>query len=295
MNTNERRTMKRTRRQSDSVASSESSASSTSAPYDALNHFDAQHDDPPLTKAQKPLSTLNSSMTTWTCEMPPTCSTSTTKQTFHSFQAYESHLKAFHEHVCKAQFSNIPKHSNVTRSKQNQETICGKVFPSQRLLELHLREWHDPVATMKQERGEKIYECFEESCGQRRFRTTKTRRLHLIDKHSYPVNYFFGVVKFGVQDVLKSGGSMLISKSEHDRTVADCREREPESRIDSLAVRKTDATSDDATEVTTRGTDSNAPLSDIETMMGLMALRDLVPRQVSRRTKRDQDRSGLSR
>ncbi|KIJ65446.1 hypothetical protein HYDPIDRAFT_47154, partial [Hydnomerulius pinastri MD-312] len=62
------------------------------------------------------------------------------------------------------------------------------VFPDARLLELHQTECHDPLAAVRKERGEKIFACHLVSCP-RLFLTPKTRRLHLIQAHSYPKEY----------------------------------------------------------------------------------------------------------
>lgn len=41
------------------------------------------------------------------------------------------------------------------------------------------------------------FSCFVEDCG-RKCRTPQKRRLHLIDKHMFPKNYFFAVTKAGI-------------------------------------------------------------------------------------------------
>jgi hypothetical protein len=52
------------------------------------------------------------------------------------------------------------------------------------------------------------FACFDSSCSHL-LSTPKSRRLHLIAKHSYPSQYFFGVTIWGVEDVLKKGGGMV--------------------------------------------------------------------------------------
>jgi len=88
---------------------------------------------------------------------------------------------------------------------------CGCVFPDARLLELHQTECHDPLAAVRKERGEKIFACHLVSCP-RLFSTPKARRLHLIQVHSYPKEYFFAVTNKGVGGLLKrwgDGASMI--------------------------------------------------------------------------------------
>jgi len=93
-------------------------------------------------------------------------------------------------------------HANVCEDKG-----CGCVFPDARLLELHQTECHDPIATLRKERGEKIFACFlpTATCN-RKFLTPKARRLHLIQAHSYPKEYFFGVTNKGVGGLLHKWG-----------------------------------------------------------------------------------------
>jgi hypothetical protein len=84
---------------------------------------------------------------------------------------------------------------------------CGCVFPEERFLELHQTECHDPIAALQKERNEKIFECFvaAPACG-RKFSAPKTRRLHLIQAHSFPKQYFFAVTNKGIGGLLKKWG-----------------------------------------------------------------------------------------
>ncbi|KAL5633502.1 hypothetical protein ACGC1H_003861 [Rhizoctonia solani] len=77
----------------------------------------------------------------------------------------------------------------------------------------HQNEYHDELATIKNERGESIFACFLESCP-KKFRTPKGRRLHLIDAHGYPKLFFFAVTKHGVGGLLArhGEGATLIRK-----------------------------------------------------------------------------------
>lgn len=52
------------------------------------------------------------------------------------------------------------------------------------------------------------FECFLSTCPAR-FQTPKGRRLHLIEKHAYPPQYFFAVTIWGIEEVLKKGGGMV--------------------------------------------------------------------------------------
>ena len=55
------------------------------------------------------------------------------------------------------------------------------------------------------------YSCFVEGC-ERKCLTYQKRRLHLIDKHIYPKNFFFGVTKDGID-----GRRSLLVDSRHHR------------------------------------------------------------------------------
>ncbi|RDB18448.1 hypothetical protein Hypma_000192 [Hypsizygus marmoreus] len=118
------------------------------------------------------------------CTLPPTCNHRPTPLA--STRDLETHYATYHAHVCE-------QHG------------CGAVFPDARLLELHQTECHDPLAAVRKDRGEKIFACHLASCT-RLFLTPKARRLHLIEAHAYPKQYFFAVTNKGVGGLLKRWG-----------------------------------------------------------------------------------------
>ncbi|KAI0356851.1 hypothetical protein OH77DRAFT_1588744 [Trametes cingulata] len=120
------------------------------------------------------------------CTLPPTCNPPNRPTHLAGTRELEAHYAMYHAHVCE-------------------EMGCGCVFPDARLLELHQTECHDPLAAVRRERGEKIFACHLASCP-RRFSTPKTRRLHLIQAHGYPKEYFFAVTNKGVGGLLKRWG-----------------------------------------------------------------------------------------
>ncbi|KAI0370744.1 hypothetical protein BV20DRAFT_966260 [Pilatotrama ljubarskyi] len=120
------------------------------------------------------------------CTLPPTCNPPNRPTQLAGTHELEAHYATYHAHVCE-------------------EKGCGCVFPDARLLELHQTECHDPLAAVRRERGEKIFACHLASCP-RRFSTPKTRRLHLIQAHGYPKEYFFAVTNKGVGGLLKRWG-----------------------------------------------------------------------------------------
>ncbi|KAJ7065221.1 hypothetical protein C8F01DRAFT_1124795 [Mycena amicta] len=98
----------------------------------------------------------------------------------------ETHYATYHAHVCES-------------------AGCNCVFPDARLLEIHQTECHDPLAALRKERGEKIFACHVASCN-KLFQTPKARRLHLIQGHGYPKEYFFAVTNKGVGGLLRRWG-----------------------------------------------------------------------------------------
>ncbi|KAH7890972.1 hypothetical protein F5I97DRAFT_1934071 [Phlebopus sp. FC_14] len=121
------------------------------------------------------------------CTLPPTCNPPhNTPTPIANSRDLEIHYAKYHAHVCE-------------------QRGCGLVFPEARLLELHQTECHDPLAAVRKERGEKIFACHLVSCP-RLFLTPKARRLHLIQAHSYPKEYFFAVTNKGVGGLLKKWG-----------------------------------------------------------------------------------------
>lgn len=117
---------------------------------------------------------------------------------FRLYSDYETHYHNFHTNRC---------------------IECRKNFPTDHLLSIHIEECHDPLARVAREKGEHTvsyleaipldrlhgnsysnvvqYSCFVEGCD-RKCMTPQKRRLHLIDKHMYPKNFFFAVTKDGI-------------------------------------------------------------------------------------------------
>jgi len=64
---------------------------------------------------------------------------------------------------------------------------CGKSFPSQRFLNFHIREIHDPLF-VNMAKKQKMYECLVEDC-KRLFWSAGKRSAHLREYHQYPAEY----------------------------------------------------------------------------------------------------------
>ncbi|KAK3952740.1 hypothetical protein QBC32DRAFT_340679 [Pseudoneurospora amorphoporcata] len=106
------------------------------------------------------------------CSLPPHKDT----LVFSTYSEYESHYNSTHTNRCLE---------------------CRKNFPSAHLLGLHIEENHDSFMAVKRDRGEHTYSCFVEGCD-RKCMTPQKRRMHLIDKHMYPKNFFFAVTLHGI-------------------------------------------------------------------------------------------------
>ncbi|TRY55404.1 hypothetical protein DNTS_034420 [Danionella cerebrum] len=90
------------------------------------------------------------------------------RQLFDTLEGYEHHYNSLHRNVC----------SN-----------CKRSFPSNRLLEIHILEWHDSLFQVLAEK-QCMYECLVEGCGLK-LKTSKERKDHLVKLHSYPPDFRF--------------------------------------------------------------------------------------------------------
>ncbi|CAI9777257.1 unnamed protein product [Fraxinus pennsylvanica] len=69
-------------------------------------------------------------------------------------------------------------------------SVCSRVYPTSRLLSLHISEAHDSFFQAKVARGFAMYECLVEGCGVK-LKTYKSRQQHLVDKHKFPSSFEF--------------------------------------------------------------------------------------------------------
>ncbi|KAJ8361624.1 hypothetical protein SKAU_G00181490 [Synaphobranchus kaupii] len=89
-------------------------------------------------------------------------------QLFDTLEGYEHHYSSLHRHVCSS---------------------CKRSFPSDRLLDIHILEWHDSYFQIMAEK-QNMYQCLVEGCDLK-FKTSKERRNHLIKTHRYPPDFRF--------------------------------------------------------------------------------------------------------
>jgi len=96
------------------------------------------------------------------------CNISNCNSAFRNIFEYEMHYNSVHKHVCG---------------------VCKRVFPSNRLVEIHVLESHDSLFKVMAEQ-KKMYECLVEGC-KRKFWNDHVRKFHLVDFHKYPRDFRF--------------------------------------------------------------------------------------------------------
>ncbi|KAL5797197.1 hypothetical protein ACOSQ2_002017 [Xanthoceras sorbifolium] len=69
-------------------------------------------------------------------------------------------------------------------------SVCSRVYPTSRLLSIHVSEAHDSFFQAKVARGYAMYECLVEGC-ELKFKSYKSRQQHLVDKHKFPTSFEF--------------------------------------------------------------------------------------------------------
>uniref|UniRef100_A0A0D9XSB0 C2H2-type domain-containing protein n=1 Tax=Leersia perrieri TaxID=77586 RepID=A0A0D9XSB0_9ORYZ len=69
-------------------------------------------------------------------------------------------------------------------------SVCWRVYPTSRLLSIHISEAHDSFFQAKVARGFPMYECVVEGCGVK-LKSYKSRQQHLVDKHQFPKSFEF--------------------------------------------------------------------------------------------------------
>ncbi|CAI0457657.1 unnamed protein product [Linum tenue] len=92
---------------------------------------------------------------------------------------------------CRARLTSLENFENHYNSQHAAAcSVCYKVYPTSRLLSIHISEAHDSFFQAKVARGYPMYECLVEGCGLK-FKSYKSRQRHLVDKHNFPSSYDF--------------------------------------------------------------------------------------------------------
>ncbi|KAK0732756.1 hypothetical protein B0T21DRAFT_369628 [Apiosordaria backusii] len=125
-----------------------------------------------ITELDPSINTTGFPIISMRCSLPP----HKEPLAFPSYEEYESHYRNEHTNRCLE---------------------CRKNFPSAHLLSLHISETHDAFIQVKRDKGERTYTCFVETCD-KVCMTPQKRQMHLIAKHMYPKNFFFGITRYGI-------------------------------------------------------------------------------------------------
>ncbi|KAF9875493.1 C2H2 type zinc finger domain protein [Colletotrichum karsti] len=193
---------------------------------------------------------------------------------FKSYDEYEAHYIKTHTNRCLE---------------------CGRNLPSEHLLNVHHEECHDSFAAVKRERGEHTYSCFVEGC-ERKCMTPQKRRMHLIDKHMYPKNFFFAVTKEGIdgrRSLLVEGGhhrrksSTAVASKESKRksSILESSSTQGETKMEVDEKKggkeaRAASSSGQATQPTTQPDPTERPDTDMEDLAGAMSALQFVPNSV---------------
>ncbi|KAE9599556.1 hypothetical protein Lal_00002625 [Lupinus albus] len=96
-------------------------------------------------------------------------------------------------------------------------SVCSRVYPTSRLLSIHVSEAHDSFFQAKAAHGYDMYECLVEGCGLK-FKSYKSRHQHLVDKHKFPTSFeFYKKAQPSKKHRLKSQGKKVVHKEDASR------------------------------------------------------------------------------
>lgn len=125
-------------------------------------------------------------------------------------------------------------------------SVCSKVFPTARLLNLHVAESHDSFFQAKAARGYPMYECLVECCGMK-FNTDRDRHRHLVDKHKFPMSFEFHKRRHPSKRQRQRQRLRTRYSSDTGETPLDKENMDVEKNIDSLASAVSNLTTEDNT------------------------------------------------
>ncbi|KAA8530098.1 hypothetical protein F0562_004807 [Nyssa sinensis] len=109
-------------------------------------------------------------------------------------------------------------------------SVCSRVYPTSRLLSIHVSEAHDSFFQAKVARGFAMYECLVEGCAMK-LKDYRSRQQHLIDKHKFPASFEF-LKK--ARPSKKQRQKCLRKQAVHKREEASSAMQVEEETIDSL-------------------------------------------------------------
>lgn len=92
---------------------------------------------------------------------------------------------------CKAKLNGLTELETHFFSRHTAVcSVCSCVFPTSRLLDLHIAETHDSFFQAKVEHGHPMYKCLVDGC-EAKFLNDTSRHQHLVDKHKFPRTFEF--------------------------------------------------------------------------------------------------------
>lgn len=92
---------------------------------------------------------------------------------------------------CRARLTSMEDFENHYNTRHSAScSVCSRVYPTSRLLSIHVSEVHDSFFQAKVARGYDMYECLVEGCGSK-FKSYNSRHRHLVDKHKFPTSFEF--------------------------------------------------------------------------------------------------------
>ncbi|CAA6659967.1 unnamed protein product [Spirodela intermedia] len=101
-------------------------------------------------------------------------------------------------------------------------SVCSRVFPTSRLLSIHVSEAHDSFFQAKVARGFPMFECLVEGCGVK-LKSYQSRHQHLVDKHKFPASFQF---------FRKANPSKRQRQKNHHKQVAAPRREKPKDEME---------------------------------------------------------------
>lgn len=92
---------------------------------------------------------------------------------------------------CKAKLKGLKELETHFFSRHTAAcSVCSRVFPTSRLMDLHIAESHDSFFQAKVAHGHPMYKCLVEGC-EAKFLDDGARHQHLMDKHKFPRTFEF--------------------------------------------------------------------------------------------------------
>ncbi|XP_058093139.1 uncharacterized protein LOC131239453 [Magnolia sinica] len=132
---------------------------------------------------------------------------------------------------CGVQLNSLDNFEGHYRTRHTAScSVCSRVYPTSRLLSIHVSEAHDSFFQAKVARGFPMYECLVEGCGAK-LKSYKSRQQHLIDKHKFPTSFDFFKK---AQPSKKQRQRYQRKQADHKREEMKEDEMEVEGKIDDL-------------------------------------------------------------